>query len=132
LAALSGCARLRWGRKGGFHMKIVHNKDLTADEFKAISKRYWPYDNFEEFWVGFADYQHDCNRRCPHEENSAAGEAWDWGTEAAMRVHWDRYSCMYARDDLDTRKMCETLERLNEERQAKAAAAVANDNESAS
>jgi hypothetical protein len=48
-----------------------------------------PYHRFEEFWDGFADYQHDCNRRCPHEENSVAGQAWDRGTEAAMRLHWD-------------------------------------------
>jgi hypothetical protein len=89
-------------------MKIVHSKDLTADEFRAISERHWPYDNFEEFWTGFADYQHDCNRR-NRWPNSDAGEAWDRGTEAAMRVHWDRYSCMYARDCLDTRTMCKGL-----------------------
>jgi hypothetical protein len=95
-------------------MRVVHSRDLTADEFKDISKRYWPYDNFEEFWVGFADYQHDCNRR-NRWPNTDVGEAWDRGSEAAMRLHWDRYRCMYALDDLDTRKMCEGLQAAYEE-----------------
>jgi len=116
-------------------MSVVHSKDLTADEFTDISKTHWPYVNFEEFWVGFADYQHDCNRRCPHEENSVAGQAWDRGTEAALRIHWDRYRCMYARDVLDSRKMHSGLQAAIEEmkrkgtlpapyRRKKAAAAV--------
>ena len=116
-------------------MRVVHSKDLTADEFTDISKTHWPYDNFEEFWVGFADYQHDCNRRCPHEENSVAGQAWDRGTEAALRIHWDRYRCMYARDVSDSRKMHSGLQAAIEEmkrkgtlpapyRRKKAAAAV--------
>jgi hypothetical protein len=125
--ALSGCAWLRGGkRKGDFTMRVVHSRDLTADEFTDISARYWPFDNFDEFWTGFADYQTDCNRR-NRWPNSDAGEAWDRGTEAAMRVHWERYRCMYARDCLDTRAMCRGLRAGLKKR--KAAAAVADDNE---
>ena len=57
-----------------------------------------------------------------------------------MRIHWDRYRCMYARDVLDSRKMHSGLQAAIEEmkrkgtlpapyRRKKAAAAVANDNE---
>jgi hypothetical protein len=79
---------------------VYRSADLTADEFRAISERHWPYDSFAEFWAGFADYQHDCNlpNRWP---NSDAGEAWSCGREAAMRIHWERHRCGYARDDLD-------------------------------
>ena len=89
-------------------MTIIRREDLTAAEMKAITERYDGYHHQQEFWTGFVDYQNDCNlpNRWP---NSDAGEAWDRGTEAAMRVHWDRYSCMYARDCLDTRTMCKGL-----------------------
>jgi hypothetical protein len=86
-------------------MTIVINRDqLTAAEFVDISARHWPFDTFPEFWTGFDDYQHDCNRR-NRWPNTDAGEAWDRGTEAAARIHWSRWHCMYARDVLDSRKM---------------------------
>ena len=99
---------------------IIHRADLTADEFRAISERHWPYDNFAEFWTGFADYQCDCNRR-NRWPNSDAGAAWDRGTEAAMRIHWERHRCGYARDDLDSRKMCAGLDSAIKKLRAKAA-----------
>ena len=126
-------------RKGGFHMKI-DCKDLTGDELTDINKRYGPYDVLPEFWHGFRGYQE--NGRCPDEwaEDGVAARAWDLGTEAAMRLHWDRYRCMYARDDLDSRKMHRGMQAAIEEmkkngtlpepyRRKKATAAVANDNE---
>ena len=38
-----------------------------------------------------------------------------------MRVHWERYSCMYARDDLDSRKMIGGLDSAIEKLRKKAA-----------
>ena len=104
-----GRGRLRAGAGKGERM-IIHSKDLTADEFTDISARYGPYDNCEEFWAGFAGYQQ--NRCCPKDwaEDSIAGEAWSRGSEAAARCHWERYRCPYARDVLDTFKMCRGLE----------------------
>jgi hypothetical protein len=97
-------------------MKIIHIEDLTAAERKAIEQRHAPYHRFEEFWDAFTSY--DCGRDCPNgwEENSVAGQAWDRGTEAAMRLHWERTSCPYARDDLDSRVQIATLRRLNKKR----------------
>jgi len=105
--------------------QIIYSDQLTTDERKAIERRHAPYHRFEEFWSGFLGYQ--SGRDCPNgwEENSVAGQAWDRGSEAAMRLHWERWYCPYARDDLDSRKMIETLTRLNE---WKAAANPANDN----
>jgi hypothetical protein len=99
---------------------IIRREDLTAAEMKAITERYDGYHHQQEFWTGFVDYQNDCNlpNRWP---NSDAGEAWDQGTEAAMRVHWERYSCMYARDDLDSRKMIGGLDSAIEKLRKKAA-----------
>ena len=81
---------------------IVYRADLTAAERKAMSERHAPYDRFEAFWTGFIDYQTDIDRKCPNDPNTVFGQAWDRGTEAAMRVRWERYRCEYARDDLDT------------------------------
>jgi len=120
---------------------VIYRDQLTINERKDVEKRHAPYHRFEEFWTGFSDYQHDCNRRCPWSDNSVAGQAWDRGTEAAMRLHWDRYSCMYARDDLDSRAMHSGLQAAIERMRAngtlppralrpaeRRAAAVANDN----
>jgi hypothetical protein len=95
---------------------MIQSEDLTAAERKMIEQRHAPYHRFEEFWDGFTSY--DCGRDCPNrwEENSVAGQAWDRGTEAAMRVHWERTSCPYSRDDLDSLKQIATLRRLNAER----------------
>ena len=101
-------------------MAIVISRDqLTTAECKDIEKRHAPYHRFAEFWRGYLDYQHDCNRRCPWPKDSVSGRAWDLGTEAAMRVHWERYHCMYARDDLDSRKMHQGLQAAIEEMKRK-------------
>jgi hypothetical protein len=92
---------------------IVYREDLTAAELRAMGERYAPYDNFAAFWTGFIDYQAEIDRKCPHDSNSVAGQAWDRGTEAAMRIHWERHSDPYARDDLDSRVMIVTLEGRN-------------------
>jgi hypothetical protein len=49
-----------------------------------------------------------------------AGQAWDRGTEAAMRLHWERTHCPYARDDLDSLKQIATLRRVADEYQRRA------------
>jgi hypothetical protein len=109
-------------------MRVIYRRDhLTAAEMKAIRERHAPYHNFRAFWVGFTDYQYDCNRKCPYDPDSVMAEAWDRGTEAAMRIHWERHSCMYARDDLDSRVQIATLRRLNERRK-NPNAGPANDN----
>jgi hypothetical protein len=77
-----------------------------------------PYDRFQAFWTSFIDYQRDCNSPNRWSEGSVFGQAWHRGAEAAMRLHWERYSCPYARDDLDSLKQCATLDRLIEERKA--------------
>src|SRR6516225_5675848 len=102
---------------------VVRREDLTAAEMKAITGRYDGYHHCPEFWDGYADYQNG-RWRCPWSDNSVAGQAWDRGSEAAMRVHWERRRCMYARDCLDTRAMCRGLRAGLKKR--KAAAAVAD------
>jgi hypothetical protein len=102
-------------------MAVLTREDLTAAEAKAIEQRHAPYHRFEEFWDGFASY--DCGWDCPNrwEENSVAGQAWDRGTEAAMRLHWEHTSCPYARDDLDSLKQIATLRRVADEYQRRKA-----------
>jgi hypothetical protein len=96
-------------------MKIIYAKDLTAAEHKAMEARYDGYHHCAEFWVGFVDYQHG-RYNCPHGwTNSVAGQAWDRGAEAAMRLHWERYRCEYARDDLDGRKQISGIDAAIEE-----------------
>jgi hypothetical protein len=93
-------------------MRVIYTSaDLTTAERKAIENRHAPYHRFKAFWRGFDDYQSG-RYSCPDgwEKSSVAGQAWDRGSEAAMRIHWERHSCMYARDDLDTRKMCRGLD----------------------
>jgi hypothetical protein len=91
-------------------MRVVYRDQLTTDERKDIEKRHGGHHHHAgHFWSGFRDYQLG-RYRCPWPKDSPTGKAWDAGTEAAMRLHWDRWRCPYARDDLDTRQMCRGLE----------------------
>jgi hypothetical protein len=110
LAALSGCARLRWGRKGGNQMAtVIYRDQLTPVERKDIEERYAPYHRFEWFWTGFYAYWNDTGRyRCPWSRVSVAGQAWNHGHEAAMRLRWERKMPIrdeYEQDDRDSEKM---------------------------
>lgn len=65
-------------------METIYPDQLTNVEGDAIAVQYAPYENYAEFWFGFIDYQN--GRACPYGEDSVAGQAWDRGAEAAMRV----------------------------------------------
>jgi hypothetical protein len=104
-------------------MTIIYtSKDLTTTERRAIEERHAPYHRFKAFWRGFDDYQSG-RYSCPDgwEENSVAGQAWDRGSETAMRLHWERHRCEYARDDLDSRKMIKGFDSAIKKLRAKAA-----------
>ena len=62
-------------------MSAVTNNRLIFD---LIKRQYRPYDAHKEFGRGFAAYQAG-NFRNPHEADSLSAQAWDLGTEAAMR-----------------------------------------------
>lgn len=70
-------------------MVTIYSDGLTTAEHKQIEERYAPYHKFQEFWIGFVDYQQ--GRRCPNGwDNSVAGQGWDRGAEAAMRIRSQR------------------------------------------
>jgi hypothetical protein len=70
-------------------MTKIYSDNLTTTEHKAIADRYDGYHHCAEFWIGFHDYQD--GRNCPNGwANSVAGQAWDRGAEAAMRVLRER------------------------------------------
>jgi hypothetical protein len=99
-------------------MTIIYAEDLTATERRAIEARCAPYHRFEDFWIGFADYERR-RYRCPHEWYSVASQAWNHGAEAAMYVRWERKIPArdeYERDDRESALQIATLRRLNEER----------------
>jgi hypothetical protein len=65
------------------HNPTIYRDGLTATERQQIEQRYAPYCRFQEFWIGFVDYQQ--GRDCPRGwSDSVAGQSWDRGAE--MRI----------------------------------------------
>jgi hypothetical protein len=57
------------------HNPTIYSDGLTATERQQIEQRYAPYCRFQEFWIGFVDYQQgrDCPRGCPTASLARAG-----------------------------------------------------------
>jgi hypothetical protein len=72
------------------HNPTIYSDGLTAVELREIEERYAPYHHYQEFWIGFVDWQN--GRGCPRGwEDSVAGQSWNRGAEAASRVRRSRY-----------------------------------------
>jgi hypothetical protein len=98
-------------------MIVITSDGLTTAERKTLEQHSDGYHDDAEFWLGFADYQNnpDSSSRWG---KGLAGEAWDRGYEAAMRVVIRRKPVldMYDRDDLESLLQIATLRGVAEKR----------------